>query len=222
MTWMVVAQRSCGVNTWRTVCLDQIYIPWWTMYRWGSNRNNNWNLWHWITLWSACRALQQQPPSTNLLLLINAQFECGEEAEETTTKSKVTPEERDSAPEREREVYTFWSRTIGGEREKEMRNKKTKSFSTTGGGELRAITTRWGVLPPCCNTTDGPIPSAETISRRVLLTCGKQRDLSWMGAGRCRGGISGWVGNGGDAEGRGEGGEMGGLDLQKTFCHKSL
>lgn len=52
-----------------------------------------------------------------------------------------------------------------------------------------------GVLPPCCNTINGPIGSAETITPRKQARCAGDitptGGLSRMGAGGCRGGSSG-------------------------------
>lgn len=52
-----------------------------------------------------------------------------------------------------------------------------------------------GMLPPCCNTVDGPIGSAETITLRKQARCAGDitptGGLSWMGAGGRRGGSSG-------------------------------
>lgn len=105
------------------------------------------------------------------------------------TQPKVTQRGQDSLPKR--------SPTSEDRQNAKILTKKTKPFSSSGGDKLRRITTRRGVLPPCCNTINGPIPSAETISREPLTSRKQGDSAGWVQEGA---GVAS-VGGGGDGRG---------------------
>lgn len=104
------------------------------------------------------------------------------------TQPKVSQRGQDSLPKRS---------PVSEDRQKaKMLTKKTKPFSTSGGDKLRRITTRWGVLPPCCNTIYRPIPSVETISREPLTSHKQGDSAGWVQEGAGVASV-GWGGGGG-------------------------